>query len=512
MKIERTKNTLRNVITGLLNKVVLLFFPFIIRTVIIQKLGSEYLGLSSLFTSILQVLNLTEMGFNSAIVYNLYKPIANNDKDKICALMNFYKKAYTIIGTVILILGLAVLPFLDNLISGEIPENINIYILYLIYLANTVISYFLFVYKTVLLTAHQRNDILNNINTILTLLQYSIQIILLCVFKNYYLYVIVFPIITVINNIVSGIITKKRYPEYICKGQIDKDTKKTIKQKVSGLVIIKVCQTTRNSFDSIFISAFLGLTLVAIYNNYYMILTGVATLIGVITAAMFSGVGNSVAIESKEKNYDDMIKFDFMYMWITGWCAICLLCLFQPFVTLWLGNEYLLSFWVVILLVLYFYALRMGDIKSIYLETAGLWWETRYRAIIESILNLILNFVLGKIYGLYGIIAGTLISLVIINFGLGSQIVFKHYFKNDKLKEYFIYHMKYFLVTFLIAIITLFLCELIRFDGILEFTLRVFICIMIPNILYLAIYHRTENFKNAKIFAMDIVEKIKNRK
>lgn len=507
MKIERTKNTVRNVMSGLINKVILLFFPFVIRTVIIQKLGSEYLGLSSLFTSILQVLNLTEMGFTNAIVYNLYKPIAENDKDKICALMNFYKKAYTIIGTVILILGLVLLPFLNNFISGEIPEDINIYILYLIYLANTVISYFLFVYKTVLLTAHQRNDILNNINTILTLIQYTIQIILLYVFKNYYLYVMVLPIITIINNIVSGIIAKKRYPEYICKGQINQETKKTIKQKVSGLVIIKVCQTTRNSFDSIFISAFLGLTLVAIYNNYYTILTGVATLMGAITTAMFSGVGNSVAIESKEKNYDDMIKFDFMYMWITGWCSVCLLCLFQPFVRLWLGNDYLLPFGVVILLVLYFYTLRMGDIKSIYLETAGLWWETRYRAMIESVVNLILNFVLGKIYGLYGIIAGTLISLVIINFGFGSQIVFKHYFKNGKLKEYFLYHIKYFLVTIFIAIITLFLCELIKFDGILGLILRTFICIIIPNILYFAIYHGTENFKNAKMFIINIVKK-----
>jgi len=509
--MERTKNALRNIITAIINKGFLLFFPFVIRTVIIQKLGSEYLGLSSLFTSILQVLNLTELGFTSAIVYNLYKPIAEKDKDKICALLNFYKKAYTIIGSIILALGLFLLPFLKYFITGDVPSDVNIYVLYLIYLGNTVISYYLFIYKTVLLTAHQRNDILNNINTILTIIQYIVQIALLFIFENYYVYVIVLPIITIINNIVSVIITNRKYPEYVRKGNIDSETMASIKKKVSGLVIIKICLTTRSSFANIFISMFLGLTVVAIYNNYYMVLTGITTLLGAITLSMLSGVGNSIVVDTKAKNYKDMIKFDFMYMWIAGWCAICLLCLFQPFMELWLGNEYLLPFGAVVLLVVYFYALKMGDIKSIYSEAAGLWWETRYRAIAETILNLVLCIMLGKLYGIYGILSGTLISLVIINFGLGSQIVFKHYFKNNKLKVYFGYHIIYFVVTSLIAIITLFLCQLVEQGGILGLVIKAGVCIVVPNIMYFIVYHKTNNFKDAKIFVFNILQRIKNK-
>lgn len=507
MKLERTKNTIRNMIWGFINKIMLIVFPFLARTVIIKKLGTDYLGLGSLFTSILQVLNLTELGFTSAIVYSLYKPIAENNKEKICALMNYYKKIYNRIAIIILIIGMSILPFLKNLINGEVPNGINIYILYVIYLGNTIISYSCFAYKTALLTSNQRNDIISNINSILCLIQYILQIALIYFFENYYIYIIILPIITMANNVICAIIAKKKYPEYICKGEIEDNDRKDIKKRVKGLMIIKLCRTTRNSLDSIFISTFFGLTMVAIYNNYYIIMSSIKSITEIITTAMFSGVGNSLATESVEKNYNDMIKFDYIYMWIIGWCSICLLCLYQPFMKLWLGAEFLLPFGIVILLVLYFYSLKMGDIKSMYLETAGLWWESRYRAIIETILNIILNILLGKIWGLYGIVAGTLISLLIINFGFGSQIVFKYYFKNGKLKNYFLYHLKYFIITAIIAIVTLFLCYFIKIEGIIGLLLKFLICLFIPNIIYFCIYYKTKDFKNAKQFIVNILKR-----
>lgn len=157
MKLEKTKNARRNILFGILNKVITMFLPFVVRSVIIYALSAEYLGLNSLFSSILQVLNLTELGFSSAMVYSMYKPIAENDDETICALLNFYRKIYFIIGCIVLSLGLLLLPFLDKLINGDVPDNINIYILYLCYLVNTVLSYMMFAYRSSLLNAASKN-------------------------------------------------------------------------------------------------------------------------------------------------------------------------------------------------------------------------------------------------------------------------------------------------------------------------------------------------------------------
>lgn len=496
MKLERSKNTKRNIVFGISNKIITILLPFIVRTVIIKKIGSEYLGLNNLFSSILEVLNLTELGFSSAIIYSMYKPIANKDTKNICALLNFYKRAYRVIGSTILVLGIIIMPFIKYIIEGDSPENINLYVIYLIYLVNTALSYFLFAYKNSLLNAHQRIDIASNIGTITSGTMYIIQIIILCVTKNYYFYIIIIPTFTIINNLVNSLVVNKLYPQYICRGKLNKEMINEIKYKIIGLMINKLCYTTRNSFDSIFISTFLGLTTTAIYGNYYYIMNSVIIVLSVISGAMLGGVGNSLVLDSIEKNYSDMKKINYIYMWISGWCTICLVCLYQPFMKIWVGEGLMFPFPVVILFSVYFYSLKMGDIRGLYSDAAGLWWENRYRAIFEAIANLTLNLILGKIWGIYGIIIGTLTSLLIINFGFGSQIVFKYYFKNRKLKEYFALHLKYAAITIVICIITFILCKKVKYVGYMELITKTVICLIIPNLLYLVIYFRTSEYKD----------------
>ena len=505
--MERKRNTIRNIIWGTINKVVLTILPFITRTVIIKVLGSEYLGLNSLFTSILQILNLTELGVSSAIVYFMYKPIAENDTKKISALLNLYKKVYRIIGLIILIGGIVIIPFLKNLISGEIPDDINIYILYIIYLTNTVVTYWLFAYKKSLLQAFQRNDITSNVNTILYIAQSVFQIVIVLTVRNYYLYVIIIPIITILENIICNIIANKKYPQFVPKGNLPKEIKHELKKKVSGLMVYKICTTTRNSLDSIFISAFLGLNMVGVYNNYYYILTAVKTFMSVLTSSMLSGIGNSIAIDSAKKNYNDMNKFNFMYMLIGGWCTVCMLCLYQPFMNLWVGKEYMLDFTCVVLFCIYFYALCMGDIRAAYSDAAGLWWESRNRAIIESLTNIILNYILGKIFGLKGIIIATLISLLVINFAYGSTIIFKYYFKEQKVFEYYKYHLKYFIVTLVVSIITYGICMLIPLNGIEEIIIKALICLVVPTTFYIVIYRKNEYFREMKKIIFEFLKR-----
>lgn len=498
--MSRTNNTIRNFYTGFLSKLLLLIFPFILRTIIIKKLGSDYLGLSSLFSSILQVLNLTELGFSSAIIFSMYSPLAKNDTATVCALLNLYKKVYRVIGFIILFIGLVTMPFLKFLVHGSYPSDINLYILYLIYLINTVVTYFMFAYKSSILTANQRNDYINNINTFVYLLQFILQIVVLCILKNYYIFILITLFTNILNNLLISVICKKKYPMYICSGVVSKKEKDNIKKRVYGLMIQKVCATTRNSLDSIFLSAFFGLTIVGMYNNYYMILASITAIISIIKDSMIASVGNSIASESVEKNYFDMMKFNFIYMWLSGWCTVCLICLYQPFMELWLGQNNMFTIDVVIFFCIYFYMLKMGDIRSVYHEAVGLWYEGKYRALVESFVNIILNYFLGRIFGVPGIILATVISLFFINFLYGSTIVFKYYFRNIRISEFFMCHFFYIIVTVIVCFVTYLLCSLLPDVGILGIIIKGIICLIIPNVFFFMFYFKSKYFEEAYSF------------
>lgn len=498
MILERSKNTKRNSFWGIISNIVTIIFPFAVRTVIIKELGSDYLGLNSLFTSILMVLNITESGFGSAIVYNMYKPLAEDNTALICALLNFYKKIYRMFGFFILVAGCCLIPLLNYLIHGDVPSDISIYILYLLYLGNTAASYWLFAYKNSILLIHQRNDINNKISIVLNIFMYCTQILILIFTHNYYVYVSVMLLFTVCNNIVPAIYIKKHYPQYVCKGKISREQKKDIKTNVSGLIVTRIATITRNSFDSIVISAFLGLTAVTVYNNYYYIMNAVARVLMVLTTAISAGIGNSIAIDTPEKNLDDMRIINFWYMWITGWFTICLGCLYQPFMHLWVGKSFMLSDHVMWMFAIYFLISRLGDIQGQYFDAAGLWWHRRWYSLGEALSNIFLNLLLGYYLGITGIIIATIISIFFINFLGSSRIIFKYYYKYG-FKTYLRKQIFYICITIGVAFITSEVCNTVLFTNTtvgLYTTLfaRVVICTVIPNILFLLIYRKTNLF------------------
>lgn len=507
MKIERTKNAKRNIFYGGINKVATLLLPFFVRTIMIKKLGADYLGLNSLFSSILQVLNLADLGIGQAIVYSLYKPIALDDTKTIKALMNFYRKAYFAIGLFIFLVGLIITPFLPLLINGNPPSGVNVYIIYLLYLSNTSLSYFLFAYKQAILNALQRVDIITNANTITIGLMNLIQMVLLIIKPNYYIYIILLPSFTAIKNILLNIYCNRHYSEYAPEGKIDDGLRHQIRKQISGLMVNKVCDVSRNSFDSIFISSFISLSITAIYNNYFFIITAITGMLQIVTQAMLGGIGNSIAIESKEKNYQDMRKFNFIYLWISGWCSVCLLCLYQNFMYVWVGEKYIFPFSTMVLFVMYFYILKTGDIRSLYVDGSGIWWHTRLRAILEAVTNIILNYLLVQILGVKGIVLATLISLCSFNFFYGSYITFKYYFKNDKLPEYYLDNLKCFMVTTIAALVTYLFCNILNGNGVVQLIIRATICIILPNIVFFIFYRRTRIYRCSKEWLLNKYKK-----
>jgi O-antigen/teichoic acid export membrane protein len=368
------------------------------------------------------------------------------------------------------------------------------------------VSYLLFAYKNVIFSAYQREDIISKVYSILLIIGYSVQILILYLFRNYYLYYVIVPFVSIANNCMISYLSKRYYPNLKPSGKVPEQVLKDIREKVSGVVISKFCGLTRNTFDSIIISAFLGLTTVAIYSNYYYILSNVASVIVILVTSMRAGIGNSVAIDSVEKNFNDFKKFTFMYFWIASWCAICLLCLYQPFMRLWAGEDNTFPFYIVILLCIYFLGQSMGDIPNAYSGAVGLWWENRYRTIAESICNLILNIGLGYFFGVFGIILATVITIFVFSFFSQSKILFQCYFGSYDFKSYIITHIKYVCITALVATITLGICSRISLGNLGDLILRGVVCILLPNLLFFVIYKNDANFVNAKNFMMKFVK------
>lgn len=507
MKINRVKNTKRNIVWGVFEKIVSLFLPFLLRTMLIKTLGEQFLGLNSLFSSLLQVLNMVELGFSSAIVFNMYKPIAENDKKTICILMNAYKKIYRVIGIFVFVIGVSLLPFLSILIKGDIPDGYNLYLLYIIYLTNTVVSYFLFAYKNCLLNAHHRNDIVSKVHTFVLILQYLYQFTVLLIFKNYYLYIIILPIISILNNIINALIVKKMYPQYICYGTLTPELKSKIKYNVTGLAIGKVCVVSRNSLDSIYLSAFIGLTTVAIYGNYYYIFTAINTFLSIIINAMTAGIGNSIAVETEEKNYKNFRLFNYLYLVISGWCTVCLLCLYQPFMELWMGKKLMFEMSTVVLFCIYFYSLKLGDIRSMYSNAAGLFWESKNYVIVETIANAILNFLFVRTWGINGIIVATNITIIFVNFIWGTRILYKNYFRSYDFIRFIIEDLIYTFVTIIICFITYFACNILQLSCFKQLLFNGIICLVVPTFLYYMTYRKTKLYEDSLQFAKKLINK-----
>lgn len=498
MKLDVKNNARRNIVIGMINRIILLLLPFLTRMIINQQLGAQYLGLNSLFSSVLAVLSLSELGFSSALVFHMYKPIAEDDAEKLSALLNFYRKAYLVIGTVITLVGLLLVPFLPHLINGEYPPNINIYFVYFVQLFNSAISYFLFGYKQSLLVAHQRNDIDSLINLITQSGLQITQIVLLIVTHNYYYFIFCMPVFTIANNLWIAYFTHKLYPNLKCDGKLDKETLQNIKKLVIGSFVQKACGTTRNSLDSICISAFVGLAVTGMYNNYYTIFNGITMLLGVLSASITGGIGNHIVIKSKEENFNELQSLDFLYMALSGWCVACLLCLSQTFMKIWMGDDMLLPIGTVLNMCIYFYVLKLGDMRSVYYAATGMWWEMRWRSITETISNLILNITLGYFLGINGIIWATTISILAFNFIWGSSIIFRCYFGKDQLYKYFMSQLRYLLNTVLICAITYIVCSQLSFSSnYIDLIIKGFICLIVGGGVTLALNVRNNLFKPA---------------
>lgn len=496
MKIERTKNATRNIIFNTLQKIYQLLVPFIMRTAMIYYMGVEYLGLTSLFTSVISVLNLAELGVGSAMVFSMYKPIAEDDHSTICALMRLYRTYYRVIGGAVALVGLALTPAIPKLVENGLPDGLNIYILYIMNLSITVLSYWMFAYKNCLISAFQRSDIASKVAMATSTVQYLLQFIIIVFIKDYYLYFFVAIITQIINNITTSLIVSKLFPNYKPVGKLDRKEIKVINQRVKDLFTAKLGYTIVNSADTIVISSFLGLEILAIYQNYYFIMSSVLGFVMIALNSCIAGIGNSLVTESMKKNYNDLKKISFLLSWINAFCVSCMLCIFQPFIKLWVGEKMMLPMIYVVLFCIYFFLYSTNQLLCVYKDSAGIWHSDRFRPLIAALFNLALNLLFVRWYGLFAIILSTILSYIMIGMPWLVHNIFTKLFKISP-KEYICKQIIYVLVTVIIAILSYLLCSCIPGTGIINMILRVLLCAFISLGVYCIFMRKCNEYKSS---------------
>ena len=497
MKLERTKNATKNIVFGMGMKFCQMVMPFLMRTAMIYFMGVEYLGLNSLFASILQVLNMMELGVGSAMVFSMYRPVVEDDTPTICALMALYRRYYRIIGLIIGVVGLLLTPAVPHLISGEIPAELNIYVLYLLNLGATVLSYWLFAYKNCLFRAHQRMDVISKITVLTTMIQYLLQLLLLFWFRDYYLYVIVTLGCQALNNLLNAAAADKQYPDYKPEGKLNADAVRKINRRVVDLFTCKFGTIILKSSDPIVVSAFLGLSVLAVYQNYFFIVSSVIGVVEILLQSITAGLGNSFLTETKEKNYNDLKKFTFLFLWLTGVCTCCFLGLYQPFMEIWVGQELMLRYSAVVFFAVYFFTYTLNRLLNVYKDAAGLWHEDRFRPLVTALVNLGLNLWWVQIWGIYGVLLSTVAAMVFVGMPWVLHNVFTLFFEKKMLGSYVGQLLGHVALTAAAGALVALVCGRIRQTPWIALVVCTVVSIAVPNAVFYMALGRTKQFGKA---------------
>lgn len=505
MEQSRTKNVIRNLLSAFLTGIVGTILPFFVRTYTIKYLGSEYMGLNNLCSSILYVLSASDLGVANAFAFRLYKPISEKNTMEVCRLLGFYKKVYLVIGGGILGVGIIILPFFKYFISQNTPNGVNVYWVFFSYLINTVISYTVFAYKNLIFSADQRKDYESMTTTITFGVLYLGQIILI---RNhqYYLSVLLLPVCTLFCNIFRNWIATHKYPEYVPIGSISRSEALILKKDIFSVAIYKFRDISRNAFDNIVISAFAGLIVLSNYQNYYMVLTVPVWILSIVYMSILPSVGNFAVSNSPEEMYGIYKKNTFILSFLSTWFAICFCFLIQDFITIWLGADFRLSWASAVLFSVYIYLHGEAMNIKIMRESIGLWNHGRIWAGIEMLANILLNVLLIIWLGIEGIILATILSILLISIPVENRIIFSQYLIGkgmDKVK-----HMAINVIWMVCTAIAVgILCHIAPQIQYVSFTYKVFVCTLVPPLSCILCFRCTEEFQFIKDIILRLIRK-----
>ena len=505
---SRTEYSLINIFTGFLGYGINTVLGFVCRIIFVRCLSADYLGVSGLFSNILTMLSLAELGISSAIIYALYKPIAEKDEKRITSLMHFYAKAYRIIGVIVAVVGLSMLPFLNIIIRDQPAIKENLYLIYLMYLANTVISYF-FSYRGSLLTAMQRNYIVVGYSYVITIVQSIIQMIFLLVTHEYLSYLIIQMVGGIIYNVWISHKACKDYPYIKDKNNtpLTKRETKDLLKDVKSLAIYKVTGVLVNNTDNIVITYFNGLISVGLASNYLLFSGTLNSLVQQTFNALTGSVGNLNATATESRRYSFFKALNLANFWLYGWGAIGIAFVSGDLVKWFYGANYVMSLEIPVILAVNFYMIGMQQAVYTFKNTLGLFKYGLYILIFTAAINLSLDIILGKSLGIFGIYMATAIARLFTNTWYEPYAVYKHGL-HQKPILYLVRYIGYLVVLTFVGVICFVLCGFCNFGVVTNVVMKIVICSVIPNVVFIIVFWKTEEFQYLFAFAKRFAGKI----
>lgn len=493
-KKGRVENSIKNSAFGVLVQGTNVLLGLVVRTFFIRCLNQEYLGVNGLFSNILTMLSLAEMGIGAAIIYSMYKPIAEGDELQIAKLMNFYRQAYSIIGCVVAVCGLCITPFLEYIIKDQ-PDIPNITVIYLLFLINTVLSYF-FAYKRSIFSADQRERVLHIFRLVFYIARSILQIIILLLLKSFIVYLIVQILCTVLENVAVSFCADREYPflKKYKKCVLSKQETKSIVENVKALFIYKIGSTALDGTDNIIISTFDGVVSVGLLSNYSLVTSSVQLLSSQITTSLTGSVGNFVAQESQEKYENILERLTFLNFIIYGGAFVVLGSCLSPFIAIWAGESYILEFPIVFIHCLNMYVYGMMNSIWTFRSTMGLFIHGKWRPLISAITNIVVSILLVQKLGLLGVLLGTTITRIVTNVWYDPYIVYKYGMKKSVFKYYFKW-IEYLLICCIEVFLIKCVITITRLSGVILLIASIVISLVIFTLTVIVLFWKNEHFQ-----------------
>lgn len=491
----KTKASAKSFLAALVGNTIAIVISLIAQKIFIDTLGSEYLGLNALFTNIISMLSVVELGFGSAVIYSLYKPVARGDQAAVRSLMRYYRNIYRVVAVITLVAGLILMPFLSSFV-GETNVSANIYIVYLLFVLDAVFSYLLS-YRRSILYANQENYIISVVHVVCLMIMNALQILTLVMTRDFYMYLVIRLIMRVAENVILSLIAGWRH-RYLAEGEtkaLNGTVRRDITKRVKGLFFHKIGTFMVLGTDSIIISHYLGLAVLGLYSNYLIIINALNTIFGQAIVALTPSVGHLLVEDRPKKSFEVFRKVRFMTFWIATFTSVGLLLISAPFVTIWLGSEYVLGIAVVAALVFNFFQKMMRNAYIVFKEAAGIYHEDRFVPIVESVINIIVSVMLVNWIGLPGVFIGTIISGLALWCYSYPKYVYRGLFR----RSYWQYAREtagYILLFVVVAGMSYLVANAITFDSIwMQMIYCVLVTAVVPNVLIILGFARTENFR-----------------